>query len=123
MSEAPARDGATHPRADVHPGVPTGPGEGSGTGPARRDAASSRPAWLVGTGVLAALLLATAWFAARRGVITDTWPAFLPDTDSTSITRYSGPWLTAAAAAALGAGLSIMAMVRQIVRRSTARPR
>ena len=71
----------------------------------------------IGAGILALLFLAAAWFAAGRGIITDTWPAFLPDTDSTSIIRYSGPWLTAAAAAALGAGLCVMALVRRLTTR------
>jgi len=67
--------------------------------------------------LLAVLFLAAAWFAARHGIVTDTWPAFLPGTDSTSITRYSGPWLTAAAGAVLGAGLSVMALVRGLTTR------
>jgi hypothetical protein len=76
---------------------------------ARRGRAS-----IVVAALLAVLFLAAAWFAARRGIITDTWPAFLPGTDSTSIIRYSGPWLTAAAAAVLGAGLSVMALLRDL---------
>jgi len=69
-------------------------------------------------GLLALMFLLAAGVAARRGIIADTWPAFLPGTDSTSITRYSGPWLTAAAAAVLGAGLSIMALVRGLTART-----
>ncbi len=64
--------------------------------------------------VLAVLFLAAAVALARRGIVTDTWPPFLPGTDSTSITRYSGPWLTAAAVALLGAGLSVMSAVRSV---------
>jgi hypothetical protein len=82
---------------------------------AGRDRRSVLPT--VGAGILALLFLAAAWFAAGRGIITDTWPAFLADTDSTSITRYSGPWLTAAAAAALGAGLCVMGLVRRLTSR------
>lgn len=65
----------------------------------------------------ALLFLAVAWFAVRHGVLTDTWPAFLPGTDSTSITRYSGPWLTAAAVAVLGAGLSVLVLARGLTGR------
>ena len=66
---------------------------------------------------VALLFLALAWFAVRHGVLTDTWPAFLPGTDSTSITRYSGPWLTAAAVAVLGAGLSVLVLARGLTGR------
>ncbi len=64
--------------------------------------------------VLAVLFLAATVVLTRRGIVTDTWPPFLPGADSTSITRYRGPWLTAAAAALLGAGLSVMSAVRSI---------
>lgn len=64
--------------------------------------------------VAAVVLLAAAAWCTRRGIVTDTWPAFLPDTDSTQITRYEGPWLTAAAVALLGAGLAVMAAVRNL---------
>lgn len=67
--------------------------------------------------VLAVLFLAAAWFAVRHGVVTDTWPAFLPGTESTAITRYSGPWLTAAALAVLGAGLSGLVLARGLTGR------
>jgi hypothetical protein len=86
------------------------------------DATARRgPLPIVVPAVLVVLFLAAAWFAARRGVITDTWPAFLPGTDSTSITRYSGPWLTAAAAAVLGAGVSVLALVRGLTARAADR--
>ncbi len=73
---------------------------------------------IIVAGALALLFLAAAWFAVRRGIVTDTWPAFLPGTDSTAITRYSGPWLTAAAAAVLGAALCVLALVRGLTTRS-----
>lgn len=72
---------------------------------------------VVGAG-LVVLFLAAAWFAVRQGIVTDTWPAFLPGTDSTTITRYSGPWLTAAAAAVLGAGLSALLLARGLTGRA-----
>jgi len=71
-----------------------------------------RPARTVAAGALAVLLLVVAAYCLRRGIVTDTWPPFLPGADSTTITRYQGPWLTAAAVALLGAGLSIMAVIR-----------
>ena len=111
MSEAGARDVRAGALAAVRPGGTADLGTGKGP---RVDAAGARRSMvpIIVAALLAVLFLTAAWFAARRGIITDTWPAFLPDSDSTSITRYSGPWLTAAAAAVLGAGLSIMALVR-----------
>lgn len=64
----------------------------------------------------AVALMGVAAWCTRRGIVTDTWPPFLPGTDSTSITRYEGSWLTAAALALLGAGVTIMAAVRGIRR-------
>jgi len=85
-------------------------------------AAPERPgtARTVIAAVLAVVLLVAAVVLTRHGIVTDVWPAFLPGTDSTSITRYSGSWLSAAAAALLGAGLSLMAVVRGIRGRRTA---
>ena len=76
--------------------------------------ARREPARIVLAGVLALLFLGLAALCVRRGIVTDTWPAFLPNTDSTSVTRYLGPWLTAAAIALLGAGLTFMAFVRAV---------
>jgi hypothetical protein len=98
--------------AEVSADVSAGDGPHAEAPQARRGRAS-----IVVAALLAVLFLAAAWFAARRGIITDTWPAFLPGTDSTSIIRYSGPWLTAAAAAVLGAGLSVMALLRGLTTR------
>ena len=105
-------DGGAEVSADVSADVSAGDGPQAGAPHARRG-----PAPIVVAALLAILFLAVAWFAARRGIITDTWPAFLPGTDSTSIIRYSGPWLTAAAAAVLGAGLSVMALLRGLTTR------
>jgi hypothetical protein len=67
--------------------------------------------------VLAAVLaLLGSWALLRTGVQVDAWPSFLPDADSTSITRYSGPWITAAAAAALVAGLLLLMGTTDLVR-------
>ncbi|HEY7815615.1 MAG TPA: hypothetical protein VIC62_20390 [Nakamurella sp.] len=105
------------------PGGSDGPTIGAGVLPeaspavAITDAPASPPrrrARIVVAGVLALLFLGLAALCVRRGIVTDTWPAFLPATDSTSITRYQGPWLSAAAVALLGAGLSIMALIRGI---------
>lgn len=70
------------------------------------------PARTVVAAVLTVLFLAAAVYCTRQGVVTDTWPGFLAGTDSTSITRYQGPWLSAAAAALLGAGVSVMEVIR-----------
>ena len=121
MSTAGARDGVGDVRAGAlaatQPGGITALEAGKGTGV---DSAGARWTLLrtVVAGLLALMFLLAAGVAARRGIIADTWPAFLPGTDSTSITRYSGPWLTAAAAAVLGAGLSIMALVRGLTART-----
>ena len=62
-----------------------------------------------GCATLAALVAAIcAWLLIGHGVRTDAYPAFLPGTDSTGITRYSGPWLTAAAGVALLAALLLL---------------
>lgn len=58
--------------------------------------------------VVALLAAVAAWLLLQHGVRTDAYPAFLPGTDSTGITRYSGPWLTAAAGAALVAALALL---------------
>jgi len=108
-------DGGAEVSADVSADVSAGDGPHAEAPQARRGRAS-----IVVAALLAVLFLAAAWFAARRGIITDTWPAFLPGTDSTSITRYSGSWLSAAAAALLGAGLSLMVVVQGIRGRRTA---
>lgn len=120
MSDAGARDGlgdvVAAAGAAAYPGdtpvadsvEPAAPAEAT---------VGQRRAPLVVAAVLTLFFLAAAWFAFRRGVLTDTWPAFLPDTDSTSITRYSGPWLTVAALSVLGFGLSVMALVRSLVAR------
>ncbi len=70
------------------------------------------PVRTVVAAVLTVLLLAAAVYCTRQGVVSDTWPGFLPGTESTSITRYRGPWLSAAAVALLGAGVSVMAALR-----------
>jgi len=62
------------------------------------------------------LALIGSWFLLRSGVQVDTWPAFLTGADSTSITRYSGPWITAAAAALLVAGLLLLLGTVDLVR-------
>ena len=63
---------------------------------------------------LAALL--GSWTLLRAGVRVDTWPSLLTDEGSTSITRYSGPWITAAAAAALAAGMLLLMGAVDLVR-------
>lgn len=122
MSEV-ARDGLGDVRAETGTAEYPGGGAhhpigGAQAGPIPRARAGRTTATIVAAATLAVFFLGAAWFATRRGIFTDTWPAFLADTDSTSITRYSGPWLTAAAAAVLGAGVSIMTLVRALRSRS-----
>ncbi len=76
----------------------------------RPDAAARR----IGPGaatVLTILFAAAAGLMAWHGVTTDLYPPFLPGEQVTSITRYSGPWLTGAAVALLASGVSAMAAV------------
>ncbi|WP_395729358.1 hypothetical protein [Nakamurella sp.] len=122
MSTAGARDGVGDVRVGALAATPPGAAPTAQVGKAAGDGSTGArwsPWRTVVAGLLALMFLLVAGIAAGRGIITDTWPAFLPGTDSTSITRYSGPWLTVAAAAVLGAGLSIMALVRGL----TVRPR
>ncbi|MGS0687590.1 hypothetical protein ACVBEQ_20935 [Nakamurella sp. GG22] len=58
----------------------------------------------------------------RNGIRTDEFPPFLPGTTETPITRYSGPWITAGAGAALLAVLFLLFAVADIVRWSRSRP-
>lgn len=64
-------------------------------------------------GLAAALLL-------RNGIRTDDFPSFIDGAPSTPITRYSGPWLTAAAGMALLAALLLLAASMDLVRWSSA---
>jgi hypothetical protein len=123
VTDGGARGGLGDARAEVVAVAPPDAAVDLPTGPDLPVDATARrgPLPIVVPAVLVVLFLAAAWFAARRGVITDTWPAFLPGTDSTSITRYSGPWLTAAAAAVLGAGVSVLALVRGLTARAADR--
>lgn len=73
--------------------------------------------------VLAVLAAVGAWWLLGRGVVTDVWPPFVDGTDSTLITRYSGPWLTAAAGAALLSALLLLAAAVDLLRWSRHRVR
>ncbi len=66
--------------------------------------------------VAGAVAAAAAVLLGRNGIRTDTFPPFLDGTSSTTITRYSGPWLTAAAGAALLAALLLLSAVRDLRR-------
>jgi hypothetical protein len=68
--------------------------------------------------VLAVLAAVAAWFLLRHGIRTDDFPPFIAGQQATPITRYSGPWLTAAAAMALLAALFLLFAVVDMVRRS-----
>ncbi len=57
----------------------------------------------------------------RHGIRTDEFPPFLPGTSETPITRYSGPWITAGAGAALLAVLFLLFTVVDVVRWSRSR--
>ena len=123
MSAPDGPDGVT----DVHADSPVSDTAGDITTaadePTQADTvAPERPgtARTVVAAILAVVLLVGAVVLTRHGIVTDVWPAFLPATDSTSITRYSGSWLSSAAVALLGAGLSLMVVVRGIRGRRTA---
>jgi hypothetical protein len=66
--------------------------------------------------VLAVLAAAAAWFLLRHGIRTDDFPPFIDGQPSTPITRYSGPWLTAAAGMALLAATFLLFAVIDLVR-------
>ena len=68
--------------------------------------------------VLAVVTAVAAWMFLRHGIRTDEFPPFIDGQQSTPITRYSGPWLTAAAAMALVAALFLLFAVVDLVRRS-----
>jgi hypothetical protein len=70
----------------------------------------------IAAAVLAALAGAGAWLLLQHGVTTDPFPPFIDGAESTSITRYSGPWLTAAAGAALLAALLLLAAIVDLMR-------
>jgi hypothetical protein len=70
----------------------------------------------IAAAVLAVVVSLAAWWLVARGVRTDDFPAFLASQSVTPITRYSGPWLTAAAGAMLVAALLLMSAVFDLVR-------
>jgi len=86
--------------------------------PTRTTTARSRRRLLWGALAVVAAVAALfgSWALLRTGIQVDTWPSFLTDGGSTSITRYSGPWITAAAAAALVAGLLLLMGALDLVR-------
>ena len=73
-------------------------------------------------GILAVLAGAVAWLLLRHGVRTDSFPPFLTGSQATPITRYSGPWITAAAGAALLAALLLLSALFDVIRWSRAAP-
>ena len=93
------------PEARIEPMEPTPPAVPTGAPSAGSKRWLLRAALAVAVAVLA---LIGSWFLLRNGVQVDTWPSFLPDAGSTSITRYSGPWISAAAGALLLAGLLLL---------------
>lgn len=102
------------PQPDV-PGPGNGPESGNsgitGNSGANGTAVGSGRVSLLRTGAAAVggvLAAVTAVLLARNGVRTNTFPPFIPGTSSTTITRYSGPWLTAGAGAALVAALLML---------------
>lgn len=73
--------------------------------------------------VAAAAALVGSWFLLRSGIHVDTFPPLLAAAGPASVTRYSGPWITAAAAAALAAGLLLLLGAVDLVRyRRSTRP-
>ena len=106
---------------------PTDPASAEGaTGVSVGDVTSHSPRRLfrgIIAGILAVLAGGGAWLLLRHGVRTDAFPPFLTDTDATAITRYSGPWITAAAGAALLAALLLLSAVLDLIRWSRTAPR
>jgi hypothetical protein len=70
----------------------------------------------IGTAIAAVLAAVGSWLLLRNGIRTDAYPAFLPGTENTEITRYSGPWLTAAAGVALVGALLLLSSGIDLVR-------
>ena len=68
--------------------------------------------------VLAVLAAIAAWFLLRHGIRTDDFPPFIDGQQATPITRYSGPWLTAAAGMALVAARLLVYAAVDLLRRS-----
>ncbi len=66
--------------------------------------------------VLAVLCALAAWLLLQHGIRTDDFPPFIGGEQTTPITRYSGPWLTAAAGMGLLAGLFLLLAVVDLVR-------
>lgn len=75
----------------------------------------------IGVAILAVLAGLGAWQFLRNGIRTDFFPPFIAGAGSTPISRYSGPWLAAAAGAALVAALSALFAVLDLLRWSRAR--
>lgn len=72
----------------------------------------------IAAAALAVLCGIGAWVLLQHGISTDAFPPFIDGAESTSITRYSGPWLTAAAGAGLLAALLLLAAVVELLRGS-----
>ena len=70
----------------------------------------------IAAGVLGVLAAGGAWWLLQHGINTNTFPPFVDGAESTTITRYSGPWLTAAAGAALLSGLLLLSAVWDLLR-------
>ena len=121
---APAGPVVTTAADDVRPTDPASV-EGA-TGVSAGDVTSHSPRLMfrgIIAGILAVLAGGGAWLLLRHGVRTDAFPPFLTDTDATPITRYSGPWITAAAGAALLAALLLLSAVLDLIRWSRTAPR
>ena len=92
---------------------------GATEGTARRAGSALR----AGVALVASIASAvSALLLVRNGIRSDEFPPFLPGTTETPITRYSGPWITAGAGAALLAVLFLLFAVVDIVRWSRSRP-
>jgi hypothetical protein len=67
-------------------------------------------------GLVAVIVGYGSWLMLRRAVNTNDFPPYLSGTSVTPITRYSGPWLTAAAGAALVAALLLLFAAVDLIR-------
>lgn len=69
------------------------------------------------TGLATAALIVAAVLLFRHGIRSNDFPAYASGTTRTVIQRYSGPWIGAAALAALLAGLCLISCGADLFRR------
>ncbi len=113
-SAAPRSAGASAASDSV--GASVARGSAGASAPATDGSPSRRLVRSIAAAVAAVLAGVAAVLLVRNGIRTNTFPPFLDGTSSTTITRYSGPWLTAGAGAALLAALLLLSAVLDLRR-------